>query len=208
MADDGPSSRERIIDATYEALIDTGYADLTMSDIAAKSGTSTALLHYHFDTKEDLLVAFLDDLIDGLEERFAAEADTDPTTRLFDVLSLYVLDPSETERASFHVALVELRGQAPYNARYRERLRRADALVMDELVDVLETGMTAGVVREVDPEAIATHLLVAVDGARTRAIALGEPAYTSRVRDVLYENLLADILTADGRERWTELVDR
>ena len=208
MADDDPSSRERIIEATYEALIDTGYADLTMSDIAAKSGTSTALLHYHFDTKEDLLVAFLDDLIDGLEERFAAEADTDPTTRLFDVLSLYVLDPSETERASFHVALVELRGQAPYNDRYRDRLRRADALVMDELVDVLQAGMDAGVVREVDPEAIATHLLVAVDGARTRAIALGEPAYTSRVREILFDNLLADILTPAGRERWMELIDR
>ncbi|PSQ42055.1 TetR family transcriptional regulator, partial [Halobacteriales archaeon QS_9_68_42] len=52
-------TRERITNATYRALCDHGYAALTMQDIADECDCSKSLLHYHFDTKEDLLVELL-----------------------------------------------------------------------------------------------------------------------------------------------------
>lgn len=205
--EEATDSRERIMDATYRALIENGYADLTMSDIAEKSETSTSLLHYHFDTKEDLLVAFLEHVLDRLQDDFAEAAGRDPTTRLCELLRLYVLDPSEVEREAFHVALVELRSQAPYNERYRDRFRRADEVLIDELADILRAGLEDGVfVGEFDPERVAMLLIASTDGARTRGIALGDPIYTRDVLDVLFEEVLEPIFAAAAIERWQELM--
>ena len=77
-------TRERIMDATYRALCEYGYASLTMQDIADECDCSTSLLHYHFDTKDDLLVALLDHLISRFEERVSPEND-DPRDQLVDL---------------------------------------------------------------------------------------------------------------------------
>jgi len=58
------------MEATYRALCAHGYADLTTQDIADESETSKASLHYHYDTKEELLLSFLDYLYDRFVERY------------------------------------------------------------------------------------------------------------------------------------------
>lgn len=208
-AEDATDSRERIMDATYRALIGTGYADLTMSDIAAESETSTSLLHYHFDTKEDLLVAFLDHVIERLQTDFDAAAELDPTARLCELLHLYILDPTETEREAFHAALVELRSQAPYNERYRERFRRSDALLTAELANILQEGAETGMFERgfEDPERVAVLLLSTADGARTRGISVRDPAYTRDVLAVLFEEVLEPRFSDEAISRWHELME-
>ena len=63
------ATRGRIVDATYRALCANGYAALTMQDIADECDRSTSLLHYHFDTKEDLLVELLAHLLERLDRK-------------------------------------------------------------------------------------------------------------------------------------------
>lgn len=205
MGDTGEDSRERIMDATYRALIETGYADLTMNDIAGQSETSTSLLHYHFDTKEDLLVAFLDDLIERIERDLADLADADPVTRLYDVIEWYVLGAGETEREALHTAILELRGQAPYNDRYRERMRQADRLIRNALADIIRDGHESGDFTNGDPETMATLLLATMDGARGRQLAGGKPGYAKAVRAALYEHVLADLFSEEAAEIWSAL---
>src|SRR6056297_1953183 len=77
---------DAIIRATGRSLCEHGYADLTMQRIAEESDVTTAAIHYHFDTKEELLNAFLDDLLDRFETRLACEA-RDPRDRLNDFLN-------------------------------------------------------------------------------------------------------------------------
>lgn len=201
-----PDSRERIMEATYRALLEKGYADLTMSDIAAKSDTSTSLLHYHFDTKEDLLVAFLDHSLDRWANDIAETSERDPIDRLHDLLNHYVLDADETERESFHIALGEVRGQAPYNERYRERFERADALITEEVADILRTGMASGAIADDgDPISTAQLLIAAGVGARTKGIALGEYEHTQSVFEQLYRHILQPMFSVEAIERWEEL---
>lgn len=201
-----PDSRERIMNATYRALIETGYANLTMSDIATESETSTSLLHYHFDTKEDLLVAFLDHVVDRLSGDFAENDGSDSVKRLYELLDLYALYPEETERESFHIALAEVRGEAPYNERYRERFRRADEILTEEMAEILREGIDRGVFGDTeDPDGFAQLLIAAADGARTKGIALGDPEYTRETLDELYDRILGDLLTEAGAARWEEL---
>src|SRR6056297_1230754 len=98
---------EQMMEATYCALCKHGYADLTMQRIAGESSLSKATFHYHFDTKEELLNAFLDHLLERFEARLACES-SDPGDRLDTFLDA-IFDPAEDGSP---VALMELKAQA------------------------------------------------------------------------------------------------
>ena len=50
-------TRTRIVDAACAQIEDTGLADLTVGDVASRAEVSTALVHYHFATKDRLVEA-------------------------------------------------------------------------------------------------------------------------------------------------------
>ncbi|QWB27625.1 MULTISPECIES: TetR/AcrR family transcriptional regulator [Streptomyces] len=47
-------TRERILTAACEVIADIGFEKIRMRMVAERAGVSTALLHYHFDTREKL----------------------------------------------------------------------------------------------------------------------------------------------------------
>jgi AcrR family transcriptional regulator len=51
--------RQQLIDATMRVLARKGYAQTTLSDVAAEAGVSHGLVNFHFDTKEKLLTETL-----------------------------------------------------------------------------------------------------------------------------------------------------
>lgn len=192
-----PDTRRAIMGSTYRALCEHGYAALTMQDIADELGKSTSLLHYHFDTKDELLVAFIDHLLEEFEERIETSADDPPDERLAEFLDQFVFAPDD-ERAAFHTALLELRSQAPFNDAYREQLRRSDELTRETLENIIEDGIEAGVFRaDADPEAVAQLLFATLDGARVRQVTLMEAGYAASVREALYEHVIDDLLVEE-----------
>lgn len=57
-----PSSDERksiILDAVVAVIIDVGFTEMTVGDVAKRAGVSTSLVHYHFSSKADLIAAAL-----------------------------------------------------------------------------------------------------------------------------------------------------
>ncbi len=196
---------DEIMDGVYQALCDHGYAALTMQDIADECGKSKSLLHYHYDTKEELLVSFLDGILADYEQKLESRADQPPTTRLVEFVARFVFTPDDTERASFHLALLEMRSQGPFNDRIRESLCRSDELLRGTVADILEDGIDSGVFRPVDVEETAALLVAMLDGARTRQITLSdtdEETYTQLVaRQALQQ--VVDPLLEEGVERPT-----
>ncbi|MFB6108689.1 MAG: TetR family transcriptional regulator C-terminal domain-containing protein [Haloplanus sp.] len=169
---DRSAAQEEIMEATYRALCDHGYADLTMQAIAAEYGKTTAAIHYHYETKEDLVVAFLEFILDRFIDHVHGVDTTDPEERL-ELLLDRLLTDREGYR-EFVVAMLELRAQAPYNDRIREQIQRNDEYVHYLLRTVIADGVAAGVFADVDPEAAARSLMTIVDGARTRFASLDE----------------------------------
>jgi AcrR family transcriptional regulator len=53
-------TRTRIVEAAMRSLVDSGYHDTTIKDIASEAGIAVGLAHYYFDNKDDLLVAALE----------------------------------------------------------------------------------------------------------------------------------------------------
>ncbi|MGE4323710.1 MAG: TetR/AcrR family transcriptional regulator [Sphingobium sp.] len=53
-------TREYLIQAAADVMIAKDSADISLSEIADKTGLSAALVQYHFGNKEGLLVALLE----------------------------------------------------------------------------------------------------------------------------------------------------
>ena len=171
---------ETIIRATGRSLCEYGYADLTMQRIAEESSVTTAAIHYHFDTKEELLNAFLDDLVDRFEQQLACEAG-DPRQRLSTLLDA-VFTPSKSTSDEFPVALMELKAQAPYHDSYRERFIELDETLRAVVADAVDDGIEAEYFEAVDPATVARFVSTVVNGGHLRQVALGEdPEETRRL---------------------------
>jgi len=202
VTDDG--DHDRIMAAVGQALRTHGYADLTMQDIAAECDVSTAALHYHYDTKADLLAAFLEGLLDDYERRLADRGERPPVEQLCAFVARFVFGPADEDRIAFHLALLEMRSQGPHDARIRDQLVRSDRLLRETVAAIVEEGIDAGAFESVDVEETAALVVATLDGARTRQITLGGESvaegYTRVVAEALLERLVDPILT-EGVDR-------
>ncbi len=62
-------TKARILDAAFRRLATDGYAALSTREIARDAGVNHALIHYHFRTKDQLVLAVLDEANRQLLER-------------------------------------------------------------------------------------------------------------------------------------------
>lgn len=76
---DGASTRGLILQAARRRLVEQGYANLSVRDIAADAGVNHALIGYHFQGKQQLVLAVLDEANTRLLERQARMYDTATT---------------------------------------------------------------------------------------------------------------------------------
>ncbi|WP_132057996.1 TetR/AcrR family transcriptional regulator [Halorussus amylolyticus] len=189
-----PDTRTAIMEATYAALCKHGYANLTMQAIADEFDKTKAVLHYHYDTKEDLLVAFLDYLLDRFLDTLDIETIDDPEERLValvDALLLGTHEPrSETDHWEYHTALLDIRAQAPHNDAFREQLTTNYRHIEATAAAIIEDGIERGVFREVDPERAATWLFATINGARLHQVTLDESDVAEDVRAAIVEEWL------------------
>ena len=185
---------EEIMRATYRALQEHGYADLTIKRIAEEYGKSTAAIHYHYDTKDDLLAAFLDYILDQFQNTVHEVETTDPGQRLDLLLDKLLVDAQD--HLDLLVAILEMRSQAPYKEAFRERFQQNDEYVRYMLSTVIDQGIQNGVFNDVDAEHAARALMTIVDGGRTRAVVFDEEGSLATARQTAEEYVTA-VLAVD-----------
>jgi AcrR family transcriptional regulator len=167
-------SPTEILHATHCALREHGYARMTMQDIADEVDLSTAAIHYHYDCKHDLLVAFLDHLYDRFEAQISDLDGDTPADRLHDLIDRLLTERSETP--AFRTALLEIKAQAPYDDAFRDRLRRFDDAFAATVRELVTEGIETGAFRDdLDPETVASFLTTFMNGAQTRHVGVGHP---------------------------------
>ncbi|KDS90457.1 TetR family transcriptional regulator [Halorubrum saccharovorum] len=186
---------EEIMRATYRALREHGYADLTIKRIAAEYGKSTAAVHYHYDTKEELLAAFLDYILNRFVAAIREVEATDPEQRLTVLLDKLLVAPQENPDLS--VALLEMRSQAPYNEAFAERFRQNDEYVRYLVKAVINHGIDEGAFADVDADRVTRSLMTIVDGARTRSVVFDDVGEYERARVTAEEYVDATLRDTD-----------
>ena len=187
-------TRIEIMEATYRALCEHGYADLTIQSIADEFDKSKSLLYYHYDTKDEILVAFLEYLLDQFSIEDAIDREESPDEQLWTLVDEFLPESPSDEQQEFQLALFELRSRALSKAAYREQFTRVDGLVHDAFVDVLAAGGDDGSFREMDVEATATLLVSMVTGAMLRRETTDDDVSADReaVVDLVESRLVAD----------------
>jgi AcrR family transcriptional regulator len=158
-------AEEEIMLATYRALLEHGYAGLSISRIADELGKSKASIYYHYDSKEDLLGAFLAYAADRFQSSVLTEADDDPRAELERVVeTLLPLRPDE-EMRQIQAVFLGLRGQAVTNGTFREQFTEIDDQLAATIRGIVERGIEEGTFRDVDADRVAEHVLATINGA-------------------------------------------
>lgn len=70
--------RAEILGAFARVLAERGYAKATVAAVAEEAGVAPGLIHHHFENKDELLTALLDQLIAGFRQRLGATEEHDP----------------------------------------------------------------------------------------------------------------------------------
>lgn len=191
---DDPLKAE-IMRATYRALIEQGYSDLTIQGIADEFSKSKSLLYYHYDGKDDLLASFLGYATDRFRREIEVEID-EPEAQLRALVDRLVPESLDEDEYRVQVALLELRGETPHNERFREQYAVVDDTLKSVIADVLRRGIESGAFdADADPDAEAEILVSILTGVRSRRLSTHERfpiAETRAALDAHLDRLLAD----------------
>jgi AcrR family transcriptional regulator len=168
--EDPDDTREEIMKATYDALCAHGYADLTIQRISDEFPKSKSLIYHHYDSKDDLLLAFLEFALDRFEASVPQQEYDTAAERLEAVLDHVLPTHLDEERYEFTSAMIELRAQATHDPAYHAHYTRSTQFFRDQFVAIIEQGIEEGVFRDVDPDRTATLLLTTIEGAMLQRV--------------------------------------
>jgi len=189
---------DEILEATYRALCEHGYADLTVQDIADNSEKSKATIHYHYDSKQELFEAFLEYLYEDYTEHLDAVGGDTYREQLLALVEFSLAEGGDVPGIDFRTAMLEIKAQAPYDEGFRDRLGEFDRYLAERIESIVAGGVAAGEFRgDVDPETTAEFLVTTIKGAHTRRVSVNHPL--DRIRETLTE-YVETRLVADGAE--------
>ncbi|USG66797.1 TetR/AcrR family transcriptional regulator [Brevibacillus ruminantium] len=118
-AEKAEAKRAFLVEQATRCLAERGYASVSLRDIARESGVSLGILHYYFESKEDLLLA----VITGYKHHFLDELETE---LLADPLEGWqtrfssLLRQALTEHRNTHRLWYDLQVQAMYHPAFRK----------------------------------------------------------------------------------------
>lgn len=186
---DAAKTRDSIVDSACEALGDLGLAYLTVSVVAERAKVSTALVHYHFDTKARLLVAAAERVAARRHERRARALGSARGLAGVDALWEVVASnvSSGVERAFLELALHSRADVATAEAMTAQR-RTHRAAMVDRLPPLLRE---LGAVAAPATDELAAALDAQLDGLSLALLAGEDPAVVRTAYDAFWLSLLA-----------------
>lgn len=155
--------RVEILDMTRQVLIERGFASTRISDVAKGLGVSTSLIHYHFDSKEQLLAEAFSYAANEDVAEMVAEIEAAPTAvgQLDALIRNYVPEGSHDVE---WMLWIDAWGEALRNPLLRAISQELDEQSIDLIVRVLRAGVATGEFTCPDPEGAAMRLAGLIDG--------------------------------------------
>jgi AcrR family transcriptional regulator len=190
-----PSSDEQLLEATSGLLAQRASIQVSLSEIAQASGLNSALIKYHFGSKDGLLLALLR---------------RDAGASLGRLDHLVNLDISPEEKIRLHVAaVITMYVRYPYlNQLLHFLLTNSEEKITQEIANffvkplvatqsrILEEGFARGVFRRTDPMFFYYSMIGACDyfffGRASRKVVFAMPEIPSKIRDA-YIDFVCDM---------------
>src|ERR1700730_16623524 len=184
------TTAEKLLVAASELMIERSAIDVSLSDIAQKSGVNAALVKYHFGKKDGLLLALLA---------------RDAATEVAHLEYLLVRPISPAAKMKLHIAgIIKAYHQFPYMNRlihyllHESSMEAADEVskfFVGPLLDfhrrLLAQGVAAGEFRAIDPGLFYTSLIGACDHLFFGRHAMSRAAGVGPVTDEVCRDYIA-----------------
>jgi AcrR family transcriptional regulator len=177
--------RENILQTGKRLFIQQGYYGISMRAIAEEVGVSKAALYYHFQDKQELFLAILDESLDEIEHLLdeCLETEDQAAKRIERFVQQILSQPTE-QRSVIRLANQELNhldetARQAFEARYRSKF-------LDKIQKIFTEGVAQGELRQFDPGVLTWSLLGM----------LYPYFYTSPVKQIQNSETLASQLTA------------
>jgi AcrR family transcriptional regulator len=118
----GVETRQRIVEAAWGVIAERGLAGLTTREVARAAGISHGMCHYYFESKDDMVLAVVDQArrywIDPLED--LVDGSGSPQDKLEAVIR-WMAEPATREVMRVHLQLM---AHSEFDDRLRDRMSK------------------------------------------------------------------------------------
>ena len=191
---DAARNRARVLDAARTAFAEAGL-DVGVEEIARRAGVGKGTLYRRFPTKEALVRAIFEDILEDIE-RIADQADAEPDAWTAFTTYLSATARMQASNQGFYDVVAQRLGAAALTDDQRQR-------VMDSITRMLTRGQDAKVVRpDLVPEDV--QLMLRMVGATTRPAPDGTPMddHWPRFLGLLLDAIRPDAATPLVAQPW------
>ena len=186
--------RRRILETAWRLIAERGYHRVRIADIAEACGTSTAAIHYHFPTKDDVLNEALRYTVKLAFDRQVAELHTidDAHQRLLHLIELQL--PAEGQlRAEWSVWL-QVWNESAVNPTMRSLYWDSYDRWYRTVAMTIRTGQEQRVFRELDAEQVTAQLTAMIDGLGIQVLTCRPSSSVATMRELLHDFIERHIL--------------
>jgi AcrR family transcriptional regulator len=170
--------REQMLQAALEVIVERGYAETRIADVAERAGASPALVIYYFKTKDQLLTEAIryseDSWYEAGTQRMAAIGTA--ARRLEELIAMTCL-PEDDIDPNLWLLWLDLWAQSARNAGVAAVRQKFDERWREMIRSLVQAGQDAGEFAAVDAEGFAVTLSTLLDGFAV-PIALEDPQVT------------------------------
>src|ERR1700678_115987 len=146
--------REQMLNAALEVLVERGYADTRIADVAERTGTSPALVIYYFKTRDQLLteaIRFSEDTWYAAGVRRMADIPA-AAGRLTEIIAMSCLPQADPEPRSWWLLWLDLWALSPRNPGVAAVRRKFDERWREMIRSLVLAGQEAGEFTPVDAD--------------------------------------------------------
>src|SRR5687768_15644038 len=194
-------TRAKLVEAATAVLVDVGAHGFTTTEVGRRAGLSQGAIFRHFATKADLLAATVEEIFDGLVDRYEREftsraptVGADPTARLDASLDLLWEIFQDPQLLASYDLFTASRTDADLQADLQPVVR-AHVTRLHDLTDLYLSDLALA-----GPEQLhaAVDLVAAtMQGLVINRLAVADPDVEQRVRQLLRDALAARLVAVE-----------
>lgn len=154
----------QIVKATVECIIQKGYHNFSMQDVAKTAGVSKGIIHYYFLNKDELMMCVLDKVAGDIEDILSQEmtATFDPVRKL-EIFVAVLANVVRNTKAYYQVNM-DFWTQINQKENVREVISRHYAQYRQTGATMIDEGIAKGIFKPVDSKKYASYIIGVVDG--------------------------------------------
>ena len=175
---DAEERRNEILDVAERLFCSRGYDQTSTNDILAEIGIARGTLYYHFSSKEDILDAMIDRILDEIVRR-ASQIALDGSIPVLERMTQTILASNvDTKTGDMILEQMHKPQNALMHAKMQERLLKQLIPLFTKLI---EDGISQGLMQTDDPEDTIEMLLLYSNTVFDDAIAYSEKEKKKKV---------------------------